>query len=351
VIPLVVVGAGPVGLTAAIAARLQGLACVVIDRREPPLDKACGEGIMPEGVRQLAELEVRPTMSHPFAGIRYIDGDHIAEARFGQPGLGVRRTALSDALLTRARELGVELSFGTSALSLSQRREHVRLSTTAGDLDTRLLVGADGLHSKVRELAGIAVRVSPLARYAARCHYRLRPWSPCVDVHWADDCEAYVTPVASDTVGIAVIRHGREVRFDEALAAFPELAARLAGAEVVSRLRGAGPFRQDVQRRHLGNVVLVGDAAGYVDALTGEGLTTGIRCARALADVAARGQPLAAYEDHYRRITRTYYAMTGMMLAIAQRPTLRRQVIGLLARAPALFDFMLTVNAQHVALS
>jgi flavin-dependent dehydrogenase len=168
-----------------------------------------------------------------------------------------------------------------------------------------------------------------------------------VDVHWHDECEAYVTPVASNCVGVAIISHGKLVSFDEALARFPALTARLHQVDIVSPLRGAGPFHQSVGRRHQGHVALVGDAAGYVDALTGEGLTTGIACARALADVVARGQPLAAYEDHYRRLTRTYYTLTRFMLAVARRPAARRQLIALLSRTPRLFTAMLALNAGY----
>ncbi|HSI05904.1 MAG TPA: NAD(P)/FAD-dependent oxidoreductase [Myxococcota bacterium] len=342
-----VVGAGPVGLATAIAARLHGIACIVIDRREPPCDKACGEGILPHGVRYLAELGVTPPIAHPFVGIRYVDGQRTVAATFPEPALGVRRTVLFDSMRRRAEELGCDVRFGVSATGLRQERDHAVLETSDGDLAARLVVGADGLHSKIRDLAGIEVRPGPYPRYAARRHYAIRPWSEHVDVHWHDACEAYVTPVANNCVGVAIISHGKLVSFDEALDRFPQLAARLAHAEIVSPLRGAGPFHQRVERRHLGHVALVGDAAGYVDALTGEGLSIGFGCALALADVIARGQPLATYEDHYRRLTRGYYRTTGMMLALARKPALRRQAINVLSRTPRLFAALLAKHAGY----
>ncbi len=345
--PLLVVGAGPVGLAVAIAARLRGIACIVIDRREPPCDKACGEGLLPHGLKELAELGVKPPIAHPFVGIRYIDGERTAAASFPEPALGVRRIVLSETLLRRAKEVGCDVRFGVSATELRDQRDHVVLTTSDGEIEGRLLVGADGLHSKVRELAGIEVRPGPFPRYGARRHYAIRPWSDHVDVHWHDTCEAYVTPVASNCVGVAIISHGKLVSFDEALERFPALTARLAHAEIVSPLRGAGPFHQRVESRHLGHVALVGDAAGYVDALTGEGLSIGFACARALVDVVARDQPLAVYEQHYRRLTRGYYRTTRLMLALARRPALRRQAIKVLSRTPRVFAALLAMHAGY----
>ena len=345
--PVVVVGAGPVGLAAAIATRLHGLPCIVIDRREPPCDKACGEGLLPHGLAHLAALGVAPGIAHPFVGIRYIDGDYEVAGAFPEPGLGVRRTVLVETLLRRAYAVGCDVRFGVSATGLRQTRDHAVLETTDGDIAARMVVGADGLHSKVRELAGIETRPGAHPRYGARRHYAARPWSEYVDVHWHDACEAYVTPVASNCIGVAIISHGKLVSFDAALERFPRLAARLGHAEIVSPLRGAGPFHQRVERRYHGHVALVGDAAGYVDALTGEGLSIGLACARALATVIAREQPLGAYEDQYRRLTRGYYRTTGLMLALARAPSLRRAAVRGLSSAPRLFTTLLALHAGY----
>jgi flavin-dependent dehydrogenase len=340
--PLVVVGAGPVGLAAAIAARRYGLPCVVIDKREPPLDKACGEGIMPAGVALLEWLGVTPAVSAPFTGIRYVDGATVLDGRLRSPGLGVRRTVLSAALLERARATGVELCFGVEARALRGNT----LLTSAGEIEARCIVGADGLHSRVRARADIPVNVADNVRYGARQHYATPPWSNSVEVYWADGCEAYVTPVASDMVGVAVIGRGRASRFSDVIASFPLLAARLEGARVMSKLRGSGPMFQRVRRRHAGYVALVGDAAGYVDACTGEGLSIGFACARALAETIAGDRPLADYEERYRRITRRYYTLTRLMLVIAQRPQLRRRVIRTLARTPQIFDRIIAAHGS-----
>ena len=107
-----IVGGGPAGLAVAIFAALAGRRAVVIEKRPGPVDKACGEGVMPPGVAWLRRMgvEIARDATHPFRGIRYVDRDVVAEANFVEgPGLGVRRTALSVAMDARAAALGVDV--------------------------------------------------------------------------------------------------------------------------------------------------------------------------------------------------------------------------------------------------
>src|SRR5438067_1049798 len=116
-VDVAIVGGGPAGLATAIACARERLSVVVLERRTPLLDKACGEGILPRGLRALEALGVRDGLAAadcaPLDGIRYLQEDGtVAEARFAGPALGVRRTALVAALARRARDVGVELCFG-----------------------------------------------------------------------------------------------------------------------------------------------------------------------------------------------------------------------------------------------
>jgi flavin-dependent dehydrogenase len=153
-------------------------------------------------------------------------------------------------------------------------------------------------------------------------------------VHWAPVGEAYVTPVGPDCVGVALLGTG-QASYAERLAAFPELAARLP-AHPVDGIRAAGPLRQRVIRRVRGRVLLVGDAAGYVDALTGEGLAIGFACAQALVGRLVEGRA-ERYEHDYRALTRRYQLITTSLLAAAGRPALRARIVPLAERAPWLF--------------
>jgi len=208
----------------------------------------------------------------------------------------------------------------------------------------RLLVGADGLRSTVRRQLG-AERSSGrrVPRYGVRRHYWTAPWSDLVEVYWHEQGEIYVTPVGSDCVGLAVLSRGRPVGHAEALDWFPELRERLTGARA-DRPRGAGPLEQRVTRVLAPGVALVGDAAGYVDAISGEGLSLGFRGAACLVRRYTSGA-LQKYSTDHAGLMRSYRLMTRAMLWLSARPRWRRRALRLLSGQPALFRQLLAAAA------
>jgi flavin-dependent dehydrogenase len=341
-----ILGGGPAGLATALAARERGLDVEVLDRFHPPIDKPCGEGILPAGVSALERLGVSAAElgGHELRGVRYVDVEsgRVAEGRFsGRPGLGVRRTALHAVLARRAEEAGARLAWGLFAEGLSSADDGAWVvDTPDGPIEARWVVGADGLASHTRRWAGLDQQPSRRRRYGVRRHYRLAPWTDHVEVHWTDGCEAYVTPVADDLVGVAMLWGGTREGFDRHLAKFPVLADRLRGAATASRDRGCGPFLQRATAVVRGTLALVGDAAGYVDALTGEGLGIAFAQAHALAGAIAAGD-LSLYATAYRRIVRSPERLTHATLLLTRHQTLRRRVIGVLGRDPRLFARLL----------
>ncbi len=200
----------------------------------------------------------------------------MAESTFRNgPGRGVRRTMLHDALRAAVDDRRIPVNRSTVA-GFEQHHDHVDVAGTRA----RYLVAADGLHSPIRDAAGLAKSDDHPPRWGLRRHFAVAPWTDNVEVTWTDTSEAYVTPISADTVGVAILSSVRG-GFDDHLAAFPELAERLAQATPVSDVRGAGPLRQPATRRVAGRVLLVGDAAGYIDALTGEGLALSFAAAAA----------------------------------------------------------------------
>jgi flavin-dependent dehydrogenase len=431
---LVVVGGGPAGLATAIGARLAGLSVRLFDRRRPPIDKACGEGLMPDAVARLAALGIElqgaavdgdaAGPAFPFRGIRYLDGELIATGCFPRAGgLGVRRLVLHQALARRAEEVGVELCWGVPVEGLETVGEPAVsgaragragevIETRAGEafavraggerVAARFIVGADGLHSRLRRWAGLELPVAaaggsrsrsrrwgeraapisgaasgplfspagpvgaearhepsgeapavsarrstlpPGARFGVRRHFACRPWSDFVEVYWGPGCEAYVTPVGAREVGVAMLWSGRKSDFDQLLSCWPDLAARLAGAAATSRDRGAGPLRQDVGGVQRGNLALAGDAAGYLDAITGEGIAVALHQAAALVDAILAGD-LTRYAAAHWRIVRLPNLMTSLVLGLERRPALRRRAIRALAAEPALFSRLLGIHAR-----
>lgn len=344
-IDLLVVGGGPVGLAAAIEARGAGLSATIVEPRAAPIDKACGEGLMPGAVEALARLGVDPP-GHALAGIGYRDGSRRVDHWFRSgPGRGVRRTGLQAALAERAGELGVDLLTGR-VVGLDQDADSVTaqlaepgsLGASAG-IRARWVLGADGLHSTVRELTGLAAPSGGARRFGLRRHFAIAPWSDLVEVHWTQvpqtgPAEVYVTPVAADEVGIAVLGP-RHSDYDSVVLSVRHLAERLDGVAATTGLRGAGPLRQRTSARTRGRVLLVGDASGYVDAITGEGIRVGLAQARAAIECIVAGDP-ARYESAWRRATRDYRMLTSALVALGGSP-LRRAIVPAARALPGVY--------------
>ncbi|MFE2584216.1 NAD(P)/FAD-dependent oxidoreductase [Streptomyces sp. NPDC059378] len=329
-IDVLVAGGGPAGLAAAIHAALAGLEAVVVEPRTAPLDKACGEGVMPGGVAVLRALGVDVT-GRELRGIRYVDGSARAEASFrGHSGMGIRRTVLHAALHERALGLGVRMLPG----KVGEVHQNADTVTAAGTT-ARWLIAADGLHSTVRRSLGLETPGRRHRRYGLRRHFHLEPWTDFVEVHWSANGEAYVTPVGDDLVGVAVLSHNRR-GYDEHLAGYPALTALLRGP-AATEVRGAGPLRQRVRRRVAGRVLLVGDAAGYLDPLTGEGISLALATAGAAVRCLAAERP-DDYERAWILLTRRHRLLTGALLAATRSPCTARLLVPAAARMPPVFS-------------
>ena len=337
-IDLLVVGGGPAGLATAIHGAKAGLEVVVVERRSGPIDKACGEGLMPHTLRHLQRLGVHPH-GKPFRGISYRDANRHVDAPFRHgAGRGVRRTVLHSALLDAAANAGVRICHDEVG-EISQDATSVR----AGAWRARYLAAADGLLSPIRRSLGLE-RPSPGARrWDIRRHVRTAPWSDYVEVHWAPGAEVYVTPIADDCVGVAVLK-SRRGGFDSHLAEFPALRDRIEGRPHEPD-RAAGPLRQRVSSRAAGRVLLVGDAAGYVDALTGEGLGLAFGAAELLVKAVVAERP-GTYDRQWRQMTWRYRMLTAALLQASALPVMRAGIVPAAAAMPTVFTGVVNLLAQ-----
>ncbi|HVQ87114.1 MAG TPA: NAD(P)/FAD-dependent oxidoreductase [Actinomycetes bacterium] len=344
---IIVVGGGPVGLVGGLVAAMSGLRACVIESRGEPVDKACGEGLMPHALALLDGLGVDPP-GERFDGISYLSasGGDRAVARFtGAPGRGVRRVVLHEELVRRAKELDVASQTGR-VVGIQQSLQHVEVRLSDGQrLSARYVLGADGLLSTVRRQFAVSPTAAKHPRYGLRQHFEVARWSDFVEVHWGERAEAYVTPVSGNTVGVALLGPRAMGDFAQRLSDFPALSNRLRQARATGNVLGAGPLRQKVARRVYGRVLLVGDAAGYVDALTGEGLSVGFESARAAVESILL-ENAQSYEQEWKSITRRYRWMTLSLLAATRQPLIRRTLVPLSARLPNVFSSAVNALAK-----
>jgi menaquinone-9 beta-reductase len=342
-----VIGGGPAGLAAAIAARQQGFRVTVADGARPPIDKACGENLMPDAIAPLEQLGIRFAQDecHALHGVRFWVGERAADARFSSAcAIGVRRTTLHRLMTERAAGLGVDLLWGTPVTGIS--RDGIMLGSRT--LAAKWIVGADGANSRMRRWAGLEASRQTGPRYGFRLHYRIAPWTDLIELYWDRDAQGYVAHVTEDQVCIGLMSRDPRMRAEEALRCFPALEAQLRGAEIVSKERGALSLTRKLNRVHRENVALVGDASGTVDAISGEGLGLAFSQAIVLAECLRSGE-LKNYEREHRRLASRPTLMARLLLTLDGRPWLQRRALKVFHRRPELFRRLLALHVGEVS--
>jgi len=340
---VLIVGGGPAGLAAAIATRAKGLRVTLVDSRKPPIDKACGEGLLPEGVAALANLgvDLRDASPAPFSGIRFSDAHSSASARFPRgTAFGLRRTALHKLLLDRAASVGVEFVWGARVSDFDSAGAKIN----GERIRCQWLIGADGQQSSVRRFARLGRNLRGPTRFGFRRHYAVVPWTDMVEVHWGKRCQMVITPTSADEICISLFSSDSHLRIDEALREFPQVAQHLCSAQPVSTLAGAVTSLGRAAAVTRGNIALVGDASGTVDGIAGQGLSLAFQQAQALGEALGR-RDLAHYEATHRRIMRNASRMTRLLLLMSASPAIRRKALRLFAAHPSVFSRLIAVHA------
>lgn len=337
-----VVGGGPAGLAAAVVLSRENYDVTVVDCAVPPTDKACGEGLMPDSIAILGELgiEIPSDAGFEFRGIRFSDARSMVCADFPNGmAKGLRRTVLHELLIRHAAAQGVSIVWNA---------KHVRLGEGGVWVDERfiaagLVVGADGQNSLIRRQAALEQVTREKRRYAFRRHYRIAPWSSYTEFHWGKRSQIYITPIAPDEICVVTASRDPKSRLEQALRDFPELSRRLRGAEPVSPEMGALSLSRTLRSVQRNNVVLVGDASGSVDAITGEGMCLGFRQALALAAALKRGD-LREYERLHKKLMKRPQTMASLMLTLARSGRFQRRALAALAQYPEVFESLLAVH-------
>ena len=343
-----VIGGGPAGLAAAIAARRRGFQVVIADGNKPPIDKPCGEGLMPDSISALRQLGVEiPTgEGYPLSGIKFLEKDKSAIANFptGQ-GVGLHRPILHKKMLDRAAALGVQFLWETAVTGIQGSGVNL-----AGGKFVRAnwIIGADGGQSRVRRWAGLESANKRDSRLAWRAHFAVAPWSEYVEIHWAEKAQAYVTPVSANEVCVVMVsRNGnRDIRL--ALNEFPELAGRLRDERLSRPARGTITTMHRLKHVSRGNVALIGDASGSVDAITGEGLSLSFHQAVALAE-AMEKNCLDLYQKAHRQFARRPTFMARLLLLLDGRTGLRRRTLTVFRNNPEVFARLVSIHVGETS--
>ncbi len=365
---VVIVGGSLAGSATANHLARAGHSVLIVERAEFPRRKPCGEGLFPYGVAELASLGVTPgslPASSELRELRFHAGRAIAKARLGRvsPGLGVRREMLDASVLHQARAVGVEVLGGATAKGfVTNGGRAVSLTTSAGEIAARVIVGADGLQSRMRRLAGLDGAVHG-TRYGVTAHVELETEPPpAVEVFFEDGYEIYRTPVGGRSANIAILLEKRAMaRFSGRLeAAYLETihGHPAAGAAFVLEHApmAAGPFARGCTRAWRGNLVLVGDAAGFFDGITGDGMSSALvtarMCAESVAAFLKSGDyaPFRTYDRGRRAIGRNAKLLARVSLGLARRPALARFAVRNMERRPASFSRLVDVASSEAPL-
>lgn len=344
-----VVGGGPAGLAAAIAARREGFRVTLADILRPPIDKACGEGLMPDSLAELGRLGVSLEDSErgPFRGVRFVGGNRSVEAEFASgTGAGIRRTLLHAALIEHAQRRGVELLWGVRVSAVGKGAVVVG----GRRVRCRWVIGADGQDSQVRKWAGLGAGREYERRIGLRQHFVLPKCPEFVEVHWGEKSQAYLTPISSKEICVALLSKRPVGSFEDELARLPSAAAYLRNAHPSTQVRGAVTVSNCLRAVYREGIVLIGEASGSVDAITGGGLGLAFRQALALGRALA-ADDLSLYQTAHREIARVPQFMRRTLLLMDKSSLLRQRALHALQAKPGLFARMLSVHVGALPLS
>jgi flavin-dependent dehydrogenase len=348
---VVVVGAGPVGSTLGLLLRRQGLRTLVLERGTFPRDKACGEGLMPSGARVLSELGI-DLGEHgfpPVVGVRYrVPGRGWIRAPFSGPAYGVRRIMLDQLLADRAQALT-----GVTVHAVRPDRSSVSVETSRGRLRAGIVVGADGIRSRVRRLLGGDGPARPQRRYGLVGHLEAPGHERReITVTLLGGLETYLAPTGPDEVLLAVLgpRGGLRARGRSVEESYREIVIRahpeLEGARLTGGVRGAGPFHVSARSVAAGRIFLCGDATGFLDPLTGDGISAGLAQAWALATLLPRGTEgaVGSYRRWHIAQWRRRRLVSHLALQLVGSPRLADRALRGVARRPGAFERLVEVN-------
>ena len=356
-VDVLIAGAGPAGSALAAALARGGASVLLVESAVHPRPKTCAEYASPRIVEELAGLGVADSWmgaAVPLRGTNLYAGGRSTQIRYAdgkgpRDAWGVDRRSFDARLAEHAVGMGAVLRERARLVSLICEGRTVRGATLRDQATGRdeivsaaWTVGADGTRSNVSRLVGVDRPVRFPRRLGLVAHY-----SGVAGL--TDHGEMHVgrgyylglapTPGGELNVGMALSMgtpgQTANARFDAAIAGLPAVARRLAHSERLTSIRGAAPIGHRVSSAAGPGWLLVGDAAGFVDPFTGEGIHRALRSARAAADaILAGGDVAAAYREQRRRAFAAKTALSWLVQGFLAAPPLLERAVARLSSRP-----------------
>jgi geranylgeranyl reductase family protein len=360
---LLVVGAGPAGSLAAVHAARAGMRVTLVERFRHPRPKACAEYASPRIVEELARAGIpgaawRET-AVPLDGMRVVVGGsgfdvRYADRRGARCAWGLDRRGFDALLAAEAQHAGATLLEGWQLAAIERDQGGRVVAATIRDgsgTERRIgfdaLVGADGARSRTARLLGVERPVRAPRRLGLIAHYAgIDALRHSGEMHVGPGWYVGLAPTPGGelNVGMALPLHGApsgaggtRARFQAAITGIPGVEARLRNSRRLSPIRGASPIGHRVAEVAGPGWMLVGDAAGFIDPFTGEGIYRALRSARAAVDaLTATGvaDPAARYRAERRRAFRAKDALTWLVQGLLAAPPLLGYVARRLEQRP-----------------
>ncbi|MHB8525366.1 MAG: NAD(P)/FAD-dependent oxidoreductase [Candidatus Acidiferrales bacterium] len=348
---VLIAGGGIAGSSLAIMLGRKGVNAELFERARFPREKPCGEGLMPAGVAVLDRLGLTDSIGgRPFDGVRYHFDGRVLEGRFskvpGLPhaGIGQRRKVIDEVLCSKAAATsGIRVRTGTLVEGPIIENERVVGLTVEGKaIRAPLVVAADGMRSAIRQQLGWNAPVRR-RRFGIRAHFRLtarKPQTPWVEIFIGKQYEIYVTPLPHREIAVIILSEiGRAAKYSgkaflRQCRAFPALASRLEGAEQISKPMGASPLSGGARSGVGPGVVLLGDAAGFSDPITGGGMAQALQSAELLAEYIVQrprmdNECLEAFDLDRKALLRDHHRLTTLALWFSEHARVGKGVLSL----------------------
>jgi flavin-dependent dehydrogenase len=378
---VIVVGAGVAGASSAILLGREGYRVLLLDRAVFPRHKTCGEGIMPEGVRILDTLGVLPAVLERggalASGLRFRSQAGVwAQADFppmsGERAysLVVRRYELDHILVQRARSMpSVTVREGFAVLealydggSIQGVAGHpVDQKGRRETLRAPLTLAADGMRSQFHNRYGITRTVRPRQRWGISGHLSgVEDLRPYIEVLYQGEYEVYLAPLGGDLALVAILLEKKAMAafrgelataYHQFLKADSALGPRIEKSEVVPPIGARGPLGFTVEPVYLPGLLLVGDSAGFIDPITGEGMTLALKCVKAAVPVVRRAfetgdfghKVLGQYATDRARAIEDVAKLTQLMLEVSRSNLLASRAIRRLSKDEKLFQKLMGI--------